>query len=181
MGKIGGIVNGTIPPPDIPPDESGSGFTGDPTLITPTGGLFGIESLFLIPMLDDELGRYFGIFDIENFDCESDFFYDFKEEEVLLGREITVNKVRIRYRNLGPFKLEAKVVAYSQIKKKFVEESQIKNFGTSKADRKIYTDYFSFVVTGERPQLRLYKKAGWGQLAIVEASLCTATELAEQM
>jgi len=125
-----------------------------------------------------------GTFDWEDFNTESDCSYYYRQEDLMPGRHVTVSRIRIVYRDLGAFTLTASVLtaqvptANSDSTKGDVN-SQTKTFG-GKADSKLYTDYFDFVTSGERPQLVLTRKALDGPVSIISATMITDVEVMEQ-
>lgn len=162
------------------PGGSSSGSPGsvasDPSLITASGGLTGFESMLLIPMYDPEFKTYFvATFDYEDFNTENDCEYYYRQENPFPGRQITCSGARITYRNLGVCTVEVGVSTTQAIK------SETRIIGTKAADKKLYTEAFSFVVTGERPQLYVKRKADKGPLSIIEAYMITNVEIAEYL
>lgn len=147
----------------------------DQALIPASGGLAGYSWMILIPCYNMKLDRYyFATLDHNNFDTETSAELYFHQEDTMPGREITVSKIMIFFRDLGKFKLKATIETAQSTK------SKTKTFG-GKADGKIKTDSFDFVTTGERPQLILSREADWGPVALIGAKLTTDVEIMEQV
>lgn len=149
---------------------SSSGPTpGNPSLLSSTGGISGATSALFLPCMWN--GRsVIAIFDPSNFNTEEDIYYDFKQEVIKDGTKPTIHRVTIVYRNLGKVTLD---VYHSA----FIENSTGGQFGTQGeynktigndlADGKLYTAFFSYLISGERPQLHIRRSANKGALSIV--------------
>lgn len=162
---------------------SGGGSTGGATQqagniasIAASGGLTGGEYLILIPVLDVNTGeRYIGYFDVNDLDTETESIYVTGQAEIMEGRQITVSRVRIIYRDLGLAKLDVTVKTSQK------SLTKTKGIGSSNVTGELVTDYVDMVVTGERPQLIISRKAGYGPVSIIKATMITDVEIAEQV
>jgi hypothetical protein len=170
-GGGGGSGGGTKPPPSGgPPKGAING-----ALITSTGGLQGSIGLLIVPYLVKATGRYvFGLFDTTNFNCEEDCIYDFKTEDVKAGRSIDVHKVYLQYKDIGrvKFTVFVKAIQYNRSTQKstVVEKSKTVTVG-GLVDLEIYSVFIDLKVQGERPRLRILRRANDGPLDIVTAMM----------
>lgn len=169
---------GFTPPGNKPPLASKGPVGASPTLLTATGGLFGLNNALLAPFVDTRNGKnYFVIYDPTNFNCEDDCVYNFRLESLKPGRNIDVHKVMIEYRDLGPVKFYVSVTAtqYNKaLKKETMVTAPLKPVATvlkGKGDKKIHTTWIDLKVVGERPQLTILRKANDGPLSIARVLL----------
>lgn len=170
----GGGRGGTNGPPSLPapPPSRGTNPGGSPGLLTSTGGLFGLTGALFAPFLDSKTGaNYALLFDPSDFNCEEDAFYDFKVEDINPGRSCDIHKLVVIYRNLGLVKVTFGVRAYLPLVKKdqdkFVTKTVTKMLGTKVPNFKLYTINIDLVVSGERPQVFMSRKADDGPLTII--------------
>jgi hypothetical protein len=144
--------------------------------LTPSGGLSGISTQLLIPMWDSKSGRsYIGTLDYNDFNTEEASLYAFRMEDVLPGRQITVSRVQVTYRDLGPATLTAIVETAQGV---IYDEKKI---GTPSGDGSVKSQYFDLEITGERPQLSLFRDKNSGPVSIISAKMITDVEIAEQV
>lgn len=148
--------------------NSGGGNNGpnpaNPALLSSTGGISGSLGALLVPtMLNGK--SVICTFDPSNFNTEEDIFIDFRQEVVKDGKKPTVHRVLIVYRNLGPVTLTVSHTAWTEVG--FVRQSETRTIGYTNADKQIYTALFSYVCTGERPQLHISRLANQGALSIL--------------
>jgi hypothetical protein len=166
---------------DPNPPSGGGGTTpkgttgGSPGLLTSTGGLFGLFPVLMIPAFDAKtrIGSIY-TYDVEDFDCEKDAIYKFKVEELTVGRNVTVKKIILIYRNIGECTINVGVEAYStlkEIKKRYIQVSRKLKIGFSPADKKLYTKEVDLVITGERPQGFVIHKAHSGPFSGVSFTM----------
>lgn len=124
-------------------------------------------------------------FDYEDFDTEEACAYYYHQEDPMPGRQITVSRVRIVYRDIGAFTAKATILTAQQQSEEAVDSTNPRNWQQrtlgGRNDKKLYTDYFDIIVTGERPQLVISREANSGPLAIISTSLITDVEIMEQV
>lgn len=173
MSNLPNIDSGpNIPSGNVPPGSGGgSGPGSNPTIdlsnVTSTGGLSGSVGAVLVfgrsLFAQQPLGWQF---DSEDFNCEEDCEYHFRVEEVEVYRQPTIDKVIIRYRDLGKVTLNAFFVG------NVLQDSVISKIVTivfgGKADKKIYTTTFDLTCTFEAPQLILSRDAFSGPVSITK-------------
>lgn len=167
-------IDGEVQPPSGNPNAGQGGGSGpganpnvDLSNITSTGGLSGDTGGVVVfgktPFNSFAIGWKF---DCEDFNCEEDCQYDFRIEEIEVYRQPTVNKVIIRYRDLGKCSLTCYFlgnVLGDRVSSKFVTVV----FG-GKADKNIYTTTFDLTCTFEAPQLIITRNASSGPLSITK-------------
>jgi len=169
----GGHGGGTNPPsPPSPPPPKGKNPGGSPGLLTSTGGLFGLTGALFAPFLNTKNGtNYALLLDPFDFNCEEDAFYDFKVEDVNIGRSCDIHKLVVIYRNIGQGKITFGVRVYQPQgktdKEKFIVKTVTKTLGTKKPNNKLYTQNIDLVVSGERPQAFMTRRADDGPISIV--------------
>lgn len=150
----------------------------DISKITTTGGLIGTDQVVLMALRSTQLDLFsMGFFDFEDLNCEEVSEVKFRQEEILAGREVTVSRVRLVYRNLGKVEVEA-IVETTQCSK---NHKQFIGDDSPVLKGKVMTAYFDLIATGERPQLTIRRTANSGALAIIKAQMITDVELAEQV
>jgi hypothetical protein len=167
-------LDGEINPPSGNPgggSGSGSGPSSNPAVnlsnISPTGGLDGVDGVVLVFGKSIFFPSAIGWkFDSDNFNCEEDAEYNFRIEEIEVYRQPTVNKVILRYRDLGQATItcfiSGNVLAQSAISKMVTVV-----FG-GKADGNIYTTSFDLTCTFEAPQLIIERSAFSGPVSITK-------------
>jgi hypothetical protein len=171
----------TREPPDDgrmspPPNDGPSGVANNISLITSSGGLAGTELALVIPCFDADGSQfYLATFDTTDYNTEDACEIWFRQEEIIEGREITVSRVRIIYKDLGICKLKCTLETTQQT------VTQEITIGTANYKGKTYTAYFDIVITGERPQIKLSKEANSGPLNLISVTMITGVEMAEQM
>lgn len=172
-GATGGGGTGTV---------SRASKTGSPGLITSTGGLFGDTGLLLVPFFDVKLGKnYLANWDSSNFDTEEDCTYFFKMEDLDVGRNIAIHKAVLVYRDIGRCRLTVGVTSYLATDDKYNTKSQTKFIGHKTPDLKLHTQDFNFVITGERPQLFVSRKANDGPFSAVSLTMVGHADEKEQL
>lgn len=161
---------------DRPAVDSPAGVATNISLITSSGGLAGFEQAVMIPYFAINGTEFcIGTFDVKNYDTEDSCEIWYRQEEIIEGREITVTRVRIVYRDLGICTLTCTVETAQGSK------SITLKIGSADFSGVVKTDYFDLVVTGERPQLKLKKEANSGPLNLISLTMITGVEMAEQM
>lgn len=147
----------------------------DPSKLTVTGGLAGLDEQLLIPMYDWKNKQYHMMtFDPFNFNTEEEAMYVYKQEDVMSGRHVTISRVRLLYRDIGKATIKVGISTAQAVK-----ERELTIGG--KADGMLRTAYADILISGERPQLYISKEADSGPLSIVRAELITNIEIAEQV
>jgi hypothetical protein len=167
-GGGGGRGGGPFRPP-----VGKSTLKGSPGLITSTGGLFGTNFNLLMPLFDTVFNKtYLALVDPDNNDTEEEAFYIFKQEDVMPSRVVSVHKLIVVYRELGPAKFSVGVQVYIRKANKFYQKSvalQIvdrKDITAPFPDRKLRELPVDLVIEGERPQVFIRRKANSGPLCI---------------
>lgn len=139
----------------------------DLSQLTVTGGLTGIIGSVIVfgttLLFNQPLGW---IFDTTDFNCEEDCEYHFRVEEIEVYRQPTIDKVIIRYRDLGQVTVNVFFVG------NVLGDSKVSKIVTvvfgGKADGKIYTTSFDLTCTFEAPQLIITRNAFSGPLSITK-------------
>jgi len=144
------------------------------SLITSTGGINGTSSLLLVPIYITHLQKFvFASFDPTNFNCEEDCFYNFKMEDMKLGRNVDVHKVYLQYRDLGKvtFTVSVSAMLLNRKTNKSTLNNASKDLILGTGDGLIHSKFIDLKVQGERPQLSITRKANNGPLSIIAAML----------
>lgn len=155
-----------------------SGHAASFGLITSTGGIAGFIGLLMFPVLLSNGSSQFSTFDIDNFDTEEDCHYESRQEDVAIGRNVTVHKVLVVYKNLGVANFTVDVEAFVREDNGRSEGSFVRNklgpikmkIGSKKADNKIRTKFAYINVVGERPQVIIDRQKNSGPLCIISAT-----------
>lgn len=152
----------------------------DTSLITPTGGLFeGVLGL-MIPVWDiQNQTMKMGTFDFEDFNTEIVARYKYREEVAFEGRQTTVSRIRIRYRDLGKVKVKFSVLT-DEFRVPTNNNTKLLTFGGTK-DGKLHFTYFDKVITGTNPQVYFERAAEAGPLSITRVTMITTQEATEQV
>lgn len=146
---------------------------GSPGLLTSTGGLFGSDYKLLMPLFDETFDKtYLALIDADNNDCEEEAFYLFKQEDVMPSRVVSVHKLIVVYKELGPARFTIGVQVYIRKTNKFYQQSKLLKI-TNRNDKdapfpdgKLRELPVDLVIEGERPQVFIRRKANSGPLAI---------------
>lgn len=180
------------PTNNTPPANLGS----SPGLSTSTGGLFGIQQMYLVPVVDRVNSKiWLDIIDPSNFNCENDWFYIFPSQEVkksFEGKEVTISKVVLTYREIGAAKFTVGVVAYRQADDNFVGQEQIVKIADVKGevvnqvnplfpDGQLHTIALNFLVQGQRPYAYIKGKGNSGSVSITNFMLVGHADVAQIM
>jgi len=160
------------------PPSGKSTIHGSPGLLTSTGGLFGLNFKLLMPLFDSVFDKtYCALIDPEDNNCEEEAFYLFRQEDVMPSRFISVHKLIVVYKELGPAKFSIGVQVYNRDANKFYQTSkqvEIKNRQDRTApfpDGKLRELPVDFVIEGERPQVFIRRKANSGPLCITRVHM----------
>lgn len=163
-------------PPKGGGTNSGAGHSASvASLITSTGGLFGVNFALLTPFFDIRMQSFvFAITDPTNFDSEEDCVYNFRQEDKP-GRTIDIHKVYLQYRDLGKVSFDV-IVSATQYNRATGKETpdvakKTVSVGSTRPDKKIHSYFVDLKVQGERPQLTIIRKRDKGPLAIITAML----------
>lgn len=151
---------------------------GSPGLLTSTGGLFGTNFQLLMPLFDSVFNRtYLALIDPSNNDTEEEAFYLFKQEDVMPSRTVSVHKLIIVYKELGPAKFSVGIQVYIRKVNKFYQKSvalAITDRQDIKApfpDGKLRELPVDLVIDGERPQVFIRRRANSGPLCITRVHM----------
>jgi hypothetical protein len=175
--------------------KSGGTTGGSPGLLTSTGGITGLTGIFTIPFQDLLLNRfYFVTFDPTDFNCEEDVTYFFKQEDIEVGRVVTIHKVLIVYRMIGQVKFTLTLNGFLESVKssnedpsqtgRFVSKSVPVTFGLGLGkipDKKLHTRSVDIKLTCERPQISISRLANSGPLAITKVIMCGTADEGQQL
>ena len=162
-------LNGSANIPSGDKSSNTAGGAGSVNLlnVTTTGGLTGLKGAVLF------FGQSIGypnplvwLVDPTNFNCEDDCKYHFKVEEIEVYRQPTVNKVIVRYRDLG--KVTVTCFFVGNVKGESTASDLVTVTFGGKADKKIYTTTFDLTCTFEAPQLIMQRAANSGPLSVVK-------------
>lgn len=165
-----------------PPQNNPPGPASNPAinlaLVTSTGGLDGTLGQVLIFGTSSFSGQSLGFnIDPTNFNCEEDCEYDFKVEEVKPGNAQTVNKVLIRYRDLGT--VNVMVTIKGTDPKTGVPQSKSLPFSIilgGASDKKIKSAYADITCTFEAPQCIITRMGNAGPLCITKVLMIMETD-----
>lgn len=184
-GDGGGGSVGRVPVGGAPAGggSGGSGSGGassstsvDLSKLPVTGGLIGYQINLLFPLFDAVTkSNMIYVMDSNNFNTEEDVEYDFKVEEFEPGNSATIHRVLIRYRDLGQVTFTLAVVSADKPlidTTKSTGNAQVITVGNNGINGvptgKIHTFKASVKVTTEAPQVKVFRKAGQGPLAITK-------------
>jgi hypothetical protein len=154
------------------------------SVVTSTGGLQGTTSFLIVPLLITKLNKFvFATFDPTNFNCEEDCVYQFKMEDVKIGRNVDIHKVYLQLRDLGKVTFNVKIAATLLNRKTNQEQISTKNVDVTfgKGDGLIHSRFIDLKIQGERPQLTITRKANKGPLGIITAMLMGNMSEEEQL
>lgn len=140
-----------------------------------TGGLVGYQINLLFPIVDGAGNNMIYVMDSTNFNTEEDIEYDFKVEEFEPGNEATIHRVLLRYRDLGQVTFTLAAVSADKPNvdtTKAIGNAQVITIGNNGPNNtptgKIHTFKASVKVTTEAPQLKIFRRASQGPLAITK-------------
>ena len=166
-GGDGGVLGGT----------GSSGVPVNLSAIPISGGLSGTWGVLMFPLWDiTSSSMTFEALDLNNFNTEQPGIYAFRVEDFTEGTTVTINRIRIKYRNLGPCKFALTLQGmYSFITKLMQIGPGTKNGQNraipNQADGRLYIAYCDLVFTDESPQLIISREANAGPLDIVSITL----------
>ena len=173
IGDPGGSSSqgGSGPPPPSPGPQP-----ANPQLLTSTGGLAGIFGQVLLPLQDMITGAgFFYVVDPTNFNTEEDCTYFFRVETIKEGQFPTIERIRIRYRDIGKVTVTFNVTGYTR-DGDYKTYSKTVTFGTdSKSGTpsfRIRTTYVDIQATLESPQIVMQRAANAGPLCIIAVTPC---------
>lgn len=158
------------------PTGGGGGPANNPTIdlsnVTSTGGIDGLTGAVLV--FGQSLFYPLAVgweFDPTDFNTEEDCEYDFRVEEVEVYRQPTIDKVIIRYRDLG----KCTLTCYFQgnVLQSAVASKMVTVVFGGKADNRIYTTTFDLTCTFEAPQLIITRNAFSGPVSITKVLIET--------
>lgn len=183
-GGNNGGASGKVPTPPVGGGSQGSGSGGagaqgavNLALLPTTGGLIGYQVNMLYPIFDQLTSQnMIYLMDSNNFNTEEDVEYDFRVEEFEPGNEATIHRIVIRYRDLGIVTFTVAVVSATIISKGInttIGSGNARTYtvGNSVPTGKIFTLLAALKVTTEAPQVKLFRKAGAGPLAVTKVKV----------
>ena len=182
-----------------PPSGNLATVGNNPGLITSTGGLLGLNEVVATPAFNPVTGRCFIlVHDSNNFDCEEDAEYDFRQEANYgeipgEGREGSINLIILKYRELGKAKFNINITVFKRTIDDFetvvipVSIPVIPFSSPSRMlsfpDGRIHTLFLhppNGVINGERPQASATRNGNSGPMCITKLIMCgSADELPE--
>lgn len=180
-----------------PPSNNQGSVANSPQLLTSTGGLSGSIGALLCPVFNTVTRKASVLlFDSNDFNCEDDCEYDFRQEANYgqlpgEGRICTINRLVIKYRELDRSQYFINVTVYQKAPvddfvtmsvtvdvpqlpfTKFTKERK-----RSFPDKRIHTIIIpTKAITGERPQVTIIRKGSSGPMCVTKVILCgTADE-----
>lgn len=195
-GGAGG--GGGFNPPST--GSKGNGSTANnPALITSTGGLFGTSGILMAPALSTIGGKSVIVyFNPNDFDCEEDCEYDFRQERDYgqisgEGRTCTIHLIILKYRELGYADFSINITVFDRTTDSFNTVSipvsiPFLSLNTtarkqSFPDKKIHTAYIypKPIIQGERPQVTITRNGLSGPESVTSLTLCgNADEIPQQ-
>lgn len=176
-----------------PPSKGTTGkvsTASSPGLLTSTGGLIGNSGFLITPVYNTIINKPFiSVIDPTNFDCEEDAVYYFRQEANYgqfpgEGREASFHRIILKYREIGKAFFNVNLTVYHKISDTFetisipVTVPPISLLVSKRInfpDFKIHTIKLTppkGVITGERPQLWLSRKANSGPHSVTKLVLC---------
>lgn len=192
-------VRGGGGPPGGGKGGGGSAKPSNPSLITSTGGLLGINGVLLTPAFNQITGKSYIInYESQDFNCEEDAQYSYRQEANFEkfpgeGRECSIHLIILKYRELGYVKFSINITVFKQAIDDYVNYQIpviIPKLKLTKArlntfpDKRIHTLKLApvnGVITGERPQISITYAANSGPLSITKLVMCgNADEAAQQ-
>lgn len=162
------------------PHNSGGGTNNaaNAALVPVSGGLTGSTGLVVIPGQDSSgAGLVLQYDPTNNFNTEADSVVKFRIEETE-GSQVTIKRLRIKYRNLGKCNLNVQffgMFSASKLVSVVLGNTNSRN-GTrlpisATSDGRIYNAYVDLVFTDESPQLVITRPANGGPLSIISVTL----------
>lgn len=162
--------------------------------VSSTGGMLGLNGALLVPVFSNVTKRnYLALLSSTDFNCEEDCIYNFPQENIKIGYNVTSYKILVIYRNIGQVKLTWSITTFRQglttyakevatiTPGKFYTKSKTMIIGSKPGDNRLYTIAFNIQNDGERPQLSVLRKANDGPMAIISATLIGCADVKEQM
>jgi hypothetical protein len=155
------------------PPVGKSTIRGSPGLLTSTGGLFGTNFQLLMPLFDSVFGKtYLALINPDDNNCEEEAFYLFKQEDVMPSRTVSVHKLIVVYKELGPARFSVGIQVYIRKTNKFYQQSKLLRIKPRNdphapfPDGKLRELPVDLVIEGERPQVFISREANSGPLCI---------------
>lgn len=168
---------GSSDPSGATPPSSGGGGGSAPAVpnlanLPTVGGMVGIQTQMVAIGFDDlSQSNLVYFINPNDHNCEEDVEYDFKVEEIEPGNEATIHRIVLRYRDLGPVTFTVSIVSASRPNLDYTigtGNAQLIKVGNTPPTGKIFTYQASLKVTTEAPQIKIFRKAGMGPLAITK-------------
>ncbi|HEX4503168.1 MAG TPA: hypothetical protein VH187_18700 [Scandinavium sp.] len=128
--------------------------------------------LELLPFSIGLVGTNLYKFDITNFnDPNSSSFYSWKKEDVICGRQPTVNRLYISHRDFGVCPITATLTGNND-SGKVISQSIPVTLGTTAASGVIITTVFDQIAfTAQNPQLSVSRAANAGTMSITKVRM----------
>lgn len=165
------------------PPVGKSTIRGSPGLLTSTGGLFGTDFKLLMPLFDSVFDKtYLALINPDDNNCEEEAFYLFKQEDVMPSRTVSIHKLIVVYKELGPARFSVGVQVYIRKTNKFYQQSRLLTIKPRNdrdapfPDGKLRELPVDLVIEGERPQVFISRKANSGPLCITRIHMIGKAE-----
>lgn len=192
-----GLPPGTGRPPNRTTNATRA-TSSNPQLVTSTGGLQGLSGALLTPINVNQIpgaSSYVMIHDSNNFDCEEDCIYYFRQEvgSEFEGQYVEVNRMIVKYRELGAATFSIGISAYQKSTDDFkvvTTQVSIPSVKLTNARKKVFPDgkvhIISIappkgIISGINPQAFISRKANSGPLSITKLVLCTYADEVPQI
>lgn len=184
--------NGNFNPPNSGGSSGGNTkLTTSPSLLTSSGGLTGLSGLLMTPYFTPQGQCLVAIHDPTDFNCEEDCEYDYPQEippiQYQDSCDATWNRIKLKYRELGEVSFTLQIDYYNKTTDCFTTKKislKISNpypVRNTFPDNKIHTRYIPLVISGERPQIKVIRKANKGPLSITKLLFCGCADETPQM
>lgn len=193
-------VRGGGGPPGGGKGGGGTAKPANPSLITSTGGLLGINGILITPAFNQTTNKSYIInYEPHNNNCEEDAQYTYRQEANYSkfpgeGREASYHLIILKYRELGKCKFSVNITVFKQTIDDFVTYQipvsipvlpltrvRLNNFPDNRIHTIKIAPIIGGVVIGERPQVSITYKANSGPVCVTKLILCgNADEAAQQ-
>lgn len=139
---------------------------------TENGGFAATTRYLFMPTVTIDGGQtQICVFDPTDFDDPTDnSYYFFRQEDVTAGRQPTVRRVIITYRDLGPASITLTLYATTDSATSVTASTTV-SIGNTVPTGILMTKIVELQVTGFRPQLSISRAAGGGPVSIAAVTL----------
>lgn len=139
---------------------------------TEVGGVIGSTYFLFMPVQSVQDGRCFiGFFDVSSFDDSVDgSSYSYRKEDVKKDCQVTVNRIVLIYRDLGPCKLTVTVNGSDDNAQPTSASAKVQ-IGNVKPTDELLTKFVDITYTGFRPQVTVSRNAGDGPFCITSLTM----------